>query len=825
MWWIDRRWRWRSGVGLLALGAAALAWACGAEFPWLLGQRKETLLASVELGFDDQAPRLVAAPAQPLKAGADRIRHDVPLHEALAKAREAAELADLAPAQRPVLLKLRQLRDGEAVLAEGSALPAAITRYVAGAVHFNKSQELHAENPAEDLAKAARHFEAVLALGEAPARPRAVWAAYMLGRTRAAQRDVPAAVAAFERTRDLARRGWPDPLFLGLASLGEEARLRWHASAGDSSAAVGLYALQAAQGSENAIDSLNTVAGLLLLDAERLDASLHDRTVQRLLLTYVLSFGEGDPEPWHPDPGSLKRAVAPTRAESAAAAASAASASSSATQGAAAPASAAGGAASAPVAAPSTTTTTPVAASASTPATVSAPTPAESSAAAPTSAERGKRVRGPNRLQRLADAFERLGVDKVEDADRLAALAYTVGRYDLASRLLQRPDTPLAHWTAAKLALRRGQPDVAARHYADALKPLAAAPAAAVASGPAGLAAITTAQTRLRAEQGVLSLARGEFIQALQQLYGVGEVHWLETAYIAERVLTIEELQRFIDARVPAQPLPRASAPAASQHFSASAHLAARLRGLLARRLVRAGRHAEALPYFHEPGSAGFADPDARDHAGEHADALRAAQKAWTRIGRAQSLFRAAMLARTSGMDIMGYELAPDEYYTGGMLALDFSAGQKDQGFVDAAELQRRAASQDPSHKRYHYRYLAAEQAERAADALPPRSQAYAAVLCHAASWMISSHEDDRARAIYQRYVKTGAMVPFGKHFGRRCPEPQFAAARALPVLTAWRGVQRVMRRHPFMVAATGLGGLALIAAGAWHWRRRRTAG
>jgi hypothetical protein len=145
---------------------------------------------------------------------------------------------------------------------------------------------------------------------------------------------------------------------------------------------------------------------------------------------------------------------------------------------------------------------------------------------------------------------------------------------------------------------------------------------------------------------------------------------------------------------------------------------------------------------------------------------------------------------------------------------------------MSAAEVQRLAASKDPGHKRFHYRYLAVAHAERAADALPPRSQAYAAVLCHATSWMLSSHEDERAKALYQRYVKTGAAVPFARHFGRRCPEPQFMAARAQPLLLKWRGVQRWSRRHALAATALGLGGLALVAAAAAVvLRRRRRAG
>ena len=51
------------------------------------------------------------------------------------------------------------------------------------------------------------------------------------------------------------------------------------------------------------------------------------------------------------------------------------------------------------------------------------------------------------------------------DLDRLAALAYQGGRYDLAERLVAATNRPLGLWVRAKLALRRGDRDAAVRDW------------------------------------------------------------------------------------------------------------------------------------------------------------------------------------------------------------------------------------------------------------------------------------------------------------------------------------------------------------------------
>lgn len=64
---------------------------------------------------------------------------------------------------------------------------------------------------------------------------------------------------------------------------------------------------------------------------------------------------------------------------------------------------------------------------------------------------------------------------------------------------------------------------------------------------------------------------------------------------------------------------------------------------------------------------------------------------------------------------------------------------------------------------------LSRSTAVQAADLLPPRSQAFAAVLCQATGWMMSTAKTDgdekaaqeRVHRLYRRYVEEGAYVPW----------------------------------------------------------------
>jgi hypothetical protein len=296
----------------------------------------------------------------------------------------------------------------------------------------------------------------------------------------------------------------------------------------------------------------------------------------------------------------------------------------------------------------------------------------------------------------------------------------------------------------------------------------------------------------LAAETGIIRISRGDYIQALDLFRSaVADApsgftdYWPDTAYIAERVLTIAELKNYSDSRVP----PDAKKPVNTA-----------LRSILARRLMRAGRRKEALQYFD--------DPAIRTAAKQYADALDKAQSLWRWPGtRAEAWFTAALLARADGMELLGFEGEPDS----GMWDGNFDRtedGKHDPSFQTEDERKRAAASRAVRDVRFQYRLTAVDHATASADLLPHSSQAFAAVLCEASTWVIDRHPD-RAAEIYKRYIHQGAHMPWAASFGRTCPVPDFAAASSAKLRIT--RIRRHAKAHPLAAALAATAAVALI--------------
>ena len=126
---------------------------------------------------------------------------------------------------------------------------------------------------------------------------------------------------------------------------------------------------------------------------------------------------------------------------------------------------------------------------------------------------------------------------------------------------------------------------------------------------------------------------------------------------------------------------------------------------------------------------------------------------------RARAWFDAATIARVSGMELMGYEGAPDGFVSGGDFESTDIAGQRDTGTVmetkfegdkevtvpkpiklvvpvSTAEKKRLADSKPAPNKRFHYRYVAAALGWKAALLLPDQSDELADVLNTAGGWI-----------------------------------------------------------------------------------------
>jgi len=708
---------------------------------------------------------------------------------------------------------LRALDDGDAAYAQGSDLPEDLRAYTAGGVDYAKGQE----------DKASLRFEQVLALPPAQATLRGVWAAYMLGRIHAANaasasndatafsRERAAAAKAFQLTRARAVEGALDSQGLAVSSFGEEARLYLYGH-GTQCNWNDLYGVADANDSEDG-DATHT-QGANAACGDGVPAA----DLKRAITLYAAQAGHGsnvgvqslvaiaDYAMRHPqrmaelidNPVSQRLLVAYALARM-------------------------GGS--------------------------SEETPA------------GSAPKPDQPLLALVQAIEQRGMDKLEGADRLAALAYQTGRYELAAKLVDKSSGPLAEWVRAKLALQKGDLAAASASYAAAAKAFPKAGDAQAAIEPSNANLIT-------GEQGVLALARGEYVEAMGHLYdaavavgGDGNVYdWdLETTsygygndamYIAERVLTVDELKSFVDARAPATPLTSKS-PSSDDAYRYRSPIADSLRWVLARRLMRSGRYGDALPYFPADNDWRFGTygddgklqvQSFRTPALSYAKALHDSEHAWTDIGKAQALYAAAVIAREHGMQILGYEQGPD--YTDSEGSYQGGSGQTpqslQQAYVTEGERQRYAASEAKPNYRFHYRYIAADQANRAADLLPPRSQAFAAVLCQATGWMMEGppdYEDHyqgygepapsepserlrRVKAYYQRYVKQGAYVEWAGGFGTGCEVPDFDRARALKRSEQVAAIKHAVR-HGWPLE---LGAVLVLMGGlvAWIARRRR---
>ncbi|GEN11070.1 hypothetical protein SAMN05443572_102188 [Myxococcus fulvus] len=421
-------------------------------------------------------------------------------------------------------------------------------------------------------------------------------------------------------------------------------------------------------------------------------------------------------------------------------------------------------------------------------------------------------------------------VPNLAGADRLAAGAWRAGRFDLAERFVASEQTPLASWVKAKLALRRGDASSAETYLAEAVRGL-----------PERewwhdwyLDDTSRPLCRAEGERGVLALTQGQFTRAAERLWA--GCSWPDVAYVAERTLSLEELQRFAATHPRTEkthcdlvPESEPESPDSIASSNSSLGMPERLHLLLARRLLREGRHDEAL--------AAFRGTAMEDAARQYVEALRRADSAWDDLDRAEALFAAARLARSEGMRLLGTEAAPDWGWVDGNY--DVSRYDRDDEEGDAtedelrlramfpraslqgAEEQRLAALHGPPlTERFHYRHVAARLAQRGAELLPPRSQAYAMMLCHAAL-----HVANRDQAMFERlyltYIRNGARIDdVWWSFGASCLEPNFAKVRAERPFYA----QALPQRHRVKMMVGGGMMLPTVMGFAFFLRRKRRA-
>lgn len=362
------------------------------------------------------------------------------------------------------------------------------------------------------------------------------------------------------------------------------------------------------------------------------------------------------------------------------------------------------------------------------------------------------------------------------EADRWAWAAYQNGLWEQAGLFARfaAPDAAASEWVRAMLLLREGRIEDAAAHLANAAKAFPQDAALSTAAFAAdGDRRFRATQQDLPAEQlngvrATLALQRQQYVESLRLFLSAG--HWPDAAYVAERVLTLDELAKFARAETHAAAAPR-RAPDEYDWRGTTANRAPTaerdLRHLLARRLVRAGRFDEAREFF----PVGFVATYDR-----YVVAVRRGyQRELPATTRADALWEAARLVREHGMELQGFELAPDfGIWDGNFRWPDTAATRPDSyrgnwdrdpvpGQLVASEDEfHRVARQQVPTRRFHYNHRAAELAWLASTLLPDDDARTAEILHTAGRWLAARYPED-AQLFYKTLVFRCPNTDLGK--------------------------------------------------------------
>ena len=399
--------------------------------------------------------------------------------------------------------------------------------------------------------------------------------------------------------------------------------------------------------------------------------------------------------------------------------------------------------------------------------------------------------------QRWLEMVESASVKDLAGADRLAWAAYQAGSFAAADRWLRLApvQSGIGHWIRAKLLLRAGKVDQAAAELSLAAhgfpqdeqwEDLNTDFANGYEKGqlsPGG---------RALGELGILHLARRQYVDALDALLRAR--YWMDAAYVAERVLTVQELVQYVERNWPSVsaaieeatlppldklgPRPDEDSEAfqrrVNEYWAGEDQRAelrkqgdtnVRIRYLLARRLTRAERWSEARTCFPRRYQAAFDTYVQNLRLGRNPTKAKAE--------RARALWKAARLSRYDGMELLGTELEPDWYAADeGDFELPTISQVRDPRAKEkltassADERDREKRNAVAPSKRWHYRYLAVDLAWSAAKLLPDESDETARVLCEAGSWL-KARDPQAAERFYEALVRRCGKTELGSEAQR----------------------------------------------------------
>ena len=371
--------------------------------------------------------------------------------------------------------------------------------------------------------------------------------------------------------------------------------------------------------------------------------------------------------------------------------------------------------------------------------------------------------------QRLLTTLERRNLTDIENADKLAWAAYKSGKFELAARWASLADaqSPIALWIQAKIALRSGDTEEGLKILTHATKFF---PVDELRFNEMYLAnnykstscyeGHSKTQSIIEGERGVVLLARGQYVDAMDAL--LRSNYLSDAAYIAERVLTLDELEKYIESHWPASDNISNTCVISYHRWSGQVNAVCKLNYLLSRRLAREGRYRDAEKYSPNQFKSRYVKLGAELEQGLNINLAESI--------RAKSLWTAAQIIFNEGPELLGTEVNQyDAYYDAPLEEIDISKNRygdvywidKDTtirqsnshyGIVTASqdELDRINISLPSSDLNDYFRHYAARLAWEAAKLMPDEDEETAKVLCVAGSWL---NEIDNVQAL--RFYKT----------------------------------------------------------------------
>ena len=364
------------------------------------------------------------------------------------------------------------------------------------------------------------------------------------------------------------------------------------------------------------------------------------------------------------------------------------------------------------------------------------------------------------------------------EANRLGWLAYNNGKFNAARRWLRLASKKdeMGYWIESKLALQSGSPSKA-RDWLNRAAPKFDRPP--TFDAPAYLDGLDNAMThedireyqtaQFWGDRAMVRLANNEFTGALDAFVRGG--FWFDAAYVAEQILSREELLVYVR-KYFSEPFPENESE--YNYYREAGRIQNKLRYLTARRLARDRYFKDARDFFPEEIQPVF------DHYVKQYRAFRR-ESNLDDEDRGEIGWETAQFHRSLGMELFGTEVGPDWFC---LHRGNFSYGSFTRTRFDRPPTARLAASNDghyrnpvldpkpeskwqmdsllgtgkqldptysekwrfrhyamlPNTNRFHYRHVAADLAWEASLLLPNNYDKTAEILNTAGSWIAVKH-------------------------------------------------------------------------------------